>query len=83
MVGAPLTELDNVLINRCGSTTNTACLDLHESPVVPAENRADCTVATLAFDPKPQPGPGPDDPGLLQRGTRVDVTTDCSNLGQA
>jgi hypothetical protein len=76
-----LTALDDSVTERCGSPTGGPdCLVIIEEPPVEDDLRGICRVGSFTYDPEPinvEEGGG-EGGRLLQRGTEVRVTTDCT-----
>jgi hypothetical protein len=81
-----LTALDESVAERCGSPSGSPdCLVIIEEPPVAEDQRATCRVGSFTYDPEPinvETGGG-ESGRLLQRGTEVRVTTDCTPQGGA
>ena len=71
----------DAVTERCGSPSGSPdCLVIIEEPAVPEDQRAVCRVGSFTYDPEPidvEEGGG-ESGRLLQRGTEIGVTTDCS-----
>ena len=75
-----MTVLDEEVAERCGSPKGGEnCLRVVELPEpVPADQRSTCTIGSLSYDPEPKETGEGLTGRMLQRGTTVTVTADCS-----